>query len=782
MKIIDKIIVSSTAPKEKNVLWVDDDSINIPSKGKWKKASGGGSGGSGIEIVDSIDKLDPNAELGSMASVVTAGSIQETSFRNLYQPDMSMLDQTTGTFTQPELLSSVSSVKVFAPADINNVGFTPVQSMIYLVTRDFSMSVQNMAMIQIEPSAGVMAMTITGGYDTMQQFTLVEFSQDTMSYTVHNDQVEAFNAVLTNGMDWCYFGNPEGVVITEEPFNTLDLFVKAVDGVPSTIDIYVKRDEWEQFIKKELDELYTTVDKQSTTIATLDSKIPTKVSQLENDSEYVTTNMVQRYKYSNYNSIFTVSHNTPTFILDVMPNHYRYWQRNLNSIEESHLYTFLNKNSSLSNISDPNIIHIKEGNPFGLYKVSFVALESADPYPEVYVNEIPLLKGYAYCTFDYKKGDEKISTGSADRSRIYYNGSDAGGSFYPDTINGEEGEYSFLYIIQDIDTNIQGKGSIIYHNTIGDNVKKIELCNVSILYSNAFAAKLLLEEIVFPATLYSISTGAFDGCTSLKELVFNSNIKRLGSCCFEGITCPIIFNETCEFKDVSPFDVYERNHNITFQKDVIISSDSTITNGSMCNCKINGTLYIDTGFGGFYNGTTPLFTFGYSDIEKVVVGENVDEIGGYAFADSNIKEVHIKSLYHWMLVRRDAMNPDKLFLANKVFIEGETPEHIVVPKGITKIENGAFMHLKTLRTVTSNGEITSISYSPFYGCDNLEYIDFSNQTVVPSIEIYKTWTIAKVPHIVPDNLYDEWVAATNWSTIADKIIKKSDWDASQTTE
>ena len=75
--------------------------------------------GGGIEIVDSVDKLDPNAELGSMASVVTAGSIQETSFRNLYQPDMSMLDQTTGTLTQPELLSSVSSINFLTPPDYN---------------------------------------------------------------------------------------------------------------------------------------------------------------------------------------------------------------------------------------------------------------------------------------------------------------------------------------------------------------------------------------------------------------------------------------------------------------------------------------------------------------------------------------------------------------------------------------------------------------------------------------------------------------------------------------
>ena len=241
----------------------------------------------GLPIVDDVSKLDPNAELGSMASVVTAGSIQETSFRNCYQPDMNMLDQATGTLTQPELLSSVSSVKVFAPAEINNVEFTPVQSTVYMVTRDISMTAQNMAMIQIESSVGVMAMTIIGGYDTMQQYTLVEYTQDTMSYTVHNDQVEAFNAVLANGMDWCYLGNPETNVITEEQFNTLDLFVKAVAGVPSITDIYVKGDAWVQLYKSDLVKITMSIDTVSQSV---DAKADTVLIQPLHDNKRLTPN------------------------------------------------------------------------------------------------------------------------------------------------------------------------------------------------------------------------------------------------------------------------------------------------------------------------------------------------------------------------------------------------------------------------------------------------------------------------------------------------------------
>lgn len=227
-------------------------------------------GGGGITIVDSVDQLDPNAELGSMASVVTAGSIQESSFRDLYQADASMLDQNTETLTAPELLSSVLSINVSVPQNVDSL----VESIVSLVTRDFSMTSLNVAMMQIVPQQGVRAMTMTGGYDTLQQFVLVEYSQDTMSYTIHNDQVEAFNAVLSNGMDWCYFGNTEGGVITEEQFATIDLFISAVASIPSKAHIYLKNDNWEELYARDFEELTSNINRVETSMNAKADKMP----------------------------------------------------------------------------------------------------------------------------------------------------------------------------------------------------------------------------------------------------------------------------------------------------------------------------------------------------------------------------------------------------------------------------------------------------------------------------------------------------------------------------
>jgi hypothetical protein len=61
----------------------------------------------------------------------------------------------------------------------------------------------------------------------------------------------------------------------------------------------------------------------------------------------------------------------------------------------------------------------------------------------------------------------------------------------------------------------------------------------------------------------------------------------------------------------------------------------------------------------------------------------------------------------------------------------------------------------------------------------MAYYDFSTHTSVPTLS--NTNAFQNIPTdckiIVPDNLYDTWIAATNWSTYSSNIIKKSDWDA-----
>lgn len=89
---------------------------------------------------------------------------------------------------------------------------------------------------------------------------------------------------------------------------------------------------------------------------------------------------------------------------------------------------------------------------------------------------------------------------------------------------------------------------------------------------------------------------------------------------------------------------------------------------------------------------------------------------------------------------------------------------------------GSFYQAENLYSVKIPSSLLSVP--AFSQCSNLSLIDISAATsVIPASSSFSLPSACKV--VVPDALYDEWIAATKWSGIASKIIKKSDWDASQ---
>ena len=93
--------------------------------------------------------------------------------------------------------------------------------------------------------------------------------------------------------------------------------------------------------------------------------------------------------------------------------------------------------------------------------------------------------------------------------------------------------------------------------------------------------------------------------------------------------------------------------------------------------------------------------------------------------------------------------------------------------------------LKQLRRITALSYFKPVSSIESFGSFcfdsllSLYCLDFSDYKAVPIAEgrllNNMSWGLIKV--VVPDNLYDEWISATNWSSDASIIIKKSEWDA-----
>lgn len=108
--------------------------------------------------------------------------------------------------------------------------------------------------------------------------------------------------------------------------------------------------------------------------------------------------------------------------------------------------------------------------------------------------------------------------------------------------------------------------------------------------------------------------------------------------------------------------------------------------------------------------------------------------------------------------------------------QGDTPYRLAVRKvevgNDTDIGDYAFAECHSLTSVKIPGSVTSIAGNAFSSCAWVRVYDFTNNTAVPTLS--STSAFSYIPTDceirVPAALYDEWIAATNWSTYASNIV------------
>lgn len=99
-------------------------------------------------------------------------------------------------------------------------------------------------------------------------------------------------------------------------------------------------------------------------------------------------------------------------------------------------------------------------------------------------------------------------------------------------------------------------------------------------------------------------------------------------------------------------------------------------------------------------------------------------------------------------------------------------QSITIPNSVTTIDTNAFYGCYTLTSVTIPNSVTSIAANAFYYCFSARFYDFSSHTSVPALANSNAFTNlpADCEIRVPAALYNEWIAATNWSSRASYIV------------
>ena len=270
---------------------------------------------------------------------------------------------------------------------------------------------------------------------------------------------------------------------------------------------------------------------------------------------------------------------------------------------------------------------------------------------------------------------------------------------------------------------------------LGNKVKKYTIpSSVTKIGDSAFKNCYSLQSITIPSSVTSIGSNAFYNCSSLQSITIPENVTSIGSGAFQNCS--------------------------SLQSINIPSSVTSIGSVAFSSCSSLQSINIP-------DGVTLIETSsfsGCSSLQSINIPESVTSIGSNAF-------------YNCYSLQSITIPSSVTKIGDSAFYGCSSLQSITIPDGVTSIQNTAFYQCSSIykAKINSSAEIKNVSYK--FGGEYLTvFYDFSGVTAVPVLSSSKG--IQEVNYvsaiIVPDALYDEWVAATNWVAYASKIKKVSE--------
>ena len=151
--------------------------------------------------------------------------------------------------------------------------------------------------------------------------------------------------------------------------------------------------------------------------------------------------------------------------------------------------------------------------------------------------------------------------------------------------------------------------------------------------------------------------------------------------------------------------------------------------------------------------------YNFNGLTSIAIPDSVTSIGNFAFNDcTGLTSITI---------------PDSVTSIDNYALSGcRGLTSITIPDSVTTIGNSAFNGCRGLTNVTMGNGLTKINSLIFGYCTALAVVDFSTYATIPTLTSADAFynTPSNLIIKVPSALLDEWKAATNWSTYADKIV------------
>ena len=178
-------------------------------------------------------------------------------------------------------------------------------------------------------------------------------------------------------------------------------------------------------------------------------------------------------------------------------------------------------------------------------------------------------------------------------------------------------------------------------------------------------------------------------------------------------------------------------------------------------------------------GASALYLSSSTEPHIYLLSNTFDTLGKTVFGSDSHIHFNSEQVFDNFLIKASA-NPDNYPFNSELkqlYIGDTLLTEINVSAEITYLSDYFLAGLsgikKGIEQVIFEGDVTSVGTHSFYNCQSMKVIDFTKCTQVPTLRgTYAFYNMSnkKYQIKVPSALYDEWISATNWSSVANKIV------------
>ena len=324
--------------------------------------------------------------------------------------------------------------------------------------------------------------------------------------------------------------------------------------------------------------------------------------------------------------------------------------------------------------------------------------------------------------------------------------------------------------------------------------------SVKVIGKSAFENSKQLERIQLPSGISSIGDSAFKGCENLSTINLPDSISRIGKEAFadckklksvilpkkiETIPLGCFFAsglETIILPD-SVLSIEEFSFANSKLKNIIIpASVKTIGDcafGSRgTTIKSENPVFRTDSYGVLFDRRKGKILFAPRNIVRYIIPSNIREIGGFAFGNSELEQIHIpeqvKSIDQSAFVNCRKLNkitfaPGIMTIGSNAF-SGSGLKKVFLPNTIETIGSSAFSYCADLEEISFPEKVTSLEWAVCANCDQLKKVSVSSR--LRQIKGRAFWECKKLTEInIPRAVLSIEKGAFNGAPIAEKVEK-----------